>query len=93
VPPIVSGCAEGKTATSDFAFPSNRPVTASEPFGELSGIGSRCVFPDEVVTFEEFMTAMGQVLCEQFAVRRRDDGIIPAGKNQHGGSRCLVEAP
>ena len=75
----------GKAAASDFASPSNRPVTDSEPIGEMDGIGIRCVFPDEVATLEEFMTAMGEVLCEQFAVRRRNNGIVTAGKNQHGG--------
>jgi hypothetical protein len=37
-----------------------------------------------VDTFEKFVTAMGQVLREQFAVRWRNDGIVTAGKYQHG---------
>jgi hypothetical protein len=37
-------------------LPSNRPITASEPVGELSGIGIRRVFPDEMAAFEELMT-------------------------------------
>jgi hypothetical protein len=65
-------------------LPSNRPVTASEPVGELSGIGIRRVFPDEMAAFEELMMAIGQVLREQLPVRRRNDRIIPAGKNKHG---------
>jgi hypothetical protein len=28
---------------------------------------------------------MGQVLRKQLPVRRRNDGIVPAGKNEHGG--------
>ena len=31
------------------------------------------------------MTAMGQVLRKQLPVRRRNDRIVPAGKNEHGG--------
>jgi len=34
-----------------------------------------------MATFEELMTAMGQVLRKQLPVRRRNDGIVPAGKN------------
>jgi len=75
----------GQSRDVGFCLSVKPTVTASEPIGQLDGIGIRCVFPDEVATFEEFMTAMGQVLCEQFAVRRRNNGIIPAGKNQHGG--------
>lgn len=74
----------GQSRDVGFCLSVKPTVTASEPIGELDGIGIRCVFPDEVATFEELMTAMGQVLCEQFAVRRRNNGIIPAGKNQHG---------
>jgi hypothetical protein len=40
-----------------WPLPSNRPVTVSEPVGELSGIGIRRVFPDEMAAFEEHMTA------------------------------------
>src|ERR1700722_4112894 len=42
--------------------PSNRAITASEPFGEMVGIGLSGVFPDEVPAFEELVTAMGQML-------------------------------
>jgi hypothetical protein len=34
--------------------------------------------------FEELKTAMGRVLREELPVRRRNDGIVPAGKNKHG---------
>jgi hypothetical protein len=36
-----------------------------------------------MAAFEELMTAIGQVLREQLPVRRRNDRIIPAGKNKH----------
>jgi hypothetical protein len=49
-----------------------------------------------VAAFEELMTAMRQVVREKLAVRRRNDGIVLACKDKHGGcnvgQKCLEAA-
>jgi len=47
------------------------PVPSSDPFDEVSGVEFRRVFPNQVAPFEEFKTAMGQVVREKLAVRHR----------------------
>src|ERR1700733_9554921 len=46
-----------------------------------------------MATFEERMPAMGQVFCEQLAVRRWNNGVVPAGKNKHRGLDAWQKRP
>ena len=38
-----------------------------------------------MTAFEEFIAAMRQELCQQLAIRWRNDGIVSSGKNEHRG--------